>query len=210
MAVVADPQGAVLTLLETRGGDPADRFAEPGDWHRERTVGPVAADNISPAVWVLARGVKFSSHHDAQVAFRDSMRILSATFRRRSRTGDIIGPAHRVDVITALKAMTIWPAFQHFEEDRRAQSDIGRLEATLSGQSAGVDEGLLHCEELPFLGNPVGQCGSSPRGTKSPRDRIAPRGRTELIFHSRTFYGRRRRRSLRQTLTTRTASRSLR
>ena len=32
VAVVADPQGAVLTLLEPRDGDPADRVAEPGDW----------------------------------------------------------------------------------------------------------------------------------------------------------------------------------
>ncbi len=32
VAVVADPQGAVLTLLEPRGGDPADRRAGPGDW----------------------------------------------------------------------------------------------------------------------------------------------------------------------------------
>jgi len=43
---------------------------------------------------------------------------------------------------------------------------------TPSGQAAWVDEGLLHCEELPFLGNPLGQSGSSPRGTQSPRDRI--------------------------------------
>jgi len=98
-----------------------------GDWHRERTVGPVAADNISPTGWVLARGMKFSSHHDAPVAFPDSMRILSATVTRRSRTGDIIGPAHRVDVITALKAMTIWPAFQHFEEDRKGSLAPGKF-----------------------------------------------------------------------------------
>lgn len=32
VAVVADPQGAVLTLLEPRDGDPADRVAGPGDW----------------------------------------------------------------------------------------------------------------------------------------------------------------------------------
>ena len=32
MAVVADPKGAVLTLLEPRDGDPADRAAEAGDW----------------------------------------------------------------------------------------------------------------------------------------------------------------------------------
>jgi hypothetical protein len=29
--------------------------------------------------------------------------------------------------------------------------------STLSGQSAWADEGLLHCEELPLLGNLVAQ-----------------------------------------------------
>jgi predicted amidohydrolase YtcJ len=98
-----------------------------GDWHREHTVGPVNADNISPTGWVLARGMKFGSHHDAPVAFPDSMRILDATVTRRSRSGDILGPAHRVDVITALKAMTLWPAWQHFEEGRKGSIEAGKL-----------------------------------------------------------------------------------
>lgn len=85
-----------------------------GDWHREHTVGPAAADNISPTGWVRQREMMFSSHHDAPVAFPDSMRILDATVTRRSRSGDIIGPDHRVDVTTALKAMTVWPAYQAF------------------------------------------------------------------------------------------------
>ncbi|MFK7882496.1 amidohydrolase family protein [Roseobacter sp.] len=98
-----------------------------GDWHRDRTVGPVAADNISPTGWVRERGMMFSSHHDAPVAFPDSMRILDATVTRRSRSNDIIGPAQRVDVLTALKSMTIWPAYQHFEEDRKGSLDPGKL-----------------------------------------------------------------------------------
>ena len=32
VAVIADPQGAVLTLFESRDGDPADRVPETGDW----------------------------------------------------------------------------------------------------------------------------------------------------------------------------------
>ena len=98
-----------------------------GDWHRDRTVGPVAADNISPTGWVRKRGMMFSSHHDAPVAFPDAMRILDATVTRRSRSGDIIGPDQRVDVITALKALTIWPAYQHFEEDRKGSLEPGKL-----------------------------------------------------------------------------------
>jgi predicted amidohydrolase YtcJ len=98
-----------------------------GDWHREHTVGPAFADNISPTGWCVARGMKFSTHHDAPVAFPDSMRVLDATVTRRSRSGDIIGPAQRVDVMTALKAMTIWPAWQHFEEDTKGSIEVGKL-----------------------------------------------------------------------------------
>ena len=98
-----------------------------GDWHRDRTVGPAAADNISPTGWVRERGMMFSSHHDAPVAFPDSMRILDATVTRRSRSNDIIGPAQRVDVLTALKSLTIWPAYQHFEEGRKGSLETGKL-----------------------------------------------------------------------------------
>lgn len=98
-----------------------------GDWHREQTVGPKLSDNISPTGWCLRRGMKFSSHHDAPVAFPDSMRVLDATVTRRSRSGDIIGPNQRVDVMTALKAMTIWPAWQHFEEATKGSIEVGKL-----------------------------------------------------------------------------------
>lgn len=98
-----------------------------GDWHRERTVGPELVKNISPTGWVRERGMMFSTHHDAPVALPDSMRVLSATVTRVSRTGKPIGPDQRVDVETALKAMTIWPAWQHFEEDRKGSIKEGKL-----------------------------------------------------------------------------------
>lgn len=98
-----------------------------GDWHRDRTVGPVNADNISPTGWAVQRGMMFGSHHDAPVAFPDSMRILDATVTRRTRSGDILGPHQRVDVITALKALTIWPAWQHFEEADKGSIEPGKL-----------------------------------------------------------------------------------
>ena len=99
-----------------------------GDWHLDHTVGPQAGMNISPTGWALRRGMIFSSHHDAPVAFPDSMRVLDATVTRRARgSGRIVGPDQRVDVITALKAMTIWPAYQHFEEKSKGSLEVGKL-----------------------------------------------------------------------------------
>ncbi|ADE54371.1 amidohydrolase [Coraliomargarita akajimensis] len=98
-----------------------------GDWHREQTVGPVLSNYISPTGWCVQRGMKFGTHHDAPVALPNSMRVLDATVTRRSRSGDILGPDQRVDVLTALKAMTLWPAWQHFEEASKGSIEVGKL-----------------------------------------------------------------------------------
>jgi hypothetical protein len=89
--------------------------------------------------------MKFGTHHDAPVAFPDSMRVLDATVTRRSRSGDIIGPAQRVDVITALRAMTLWPAYQHFEEATKGSLEVGKLAdfAILSQDPTAVDPETL-------------------------------------------------------------------
>ncbi|PSV54587.1 amidohydrolase [Photobacterium sp. GB-1] len=97
-----------------------------GDWHRDSVLGPERAEFISPTKTVYDKGIKFSSHHDAPVALPDSMRVLSATVNRRSRTGDIIGPTERVSPLIGLKAMTIWPAYQHFEEDKKGSIEVGK------------------------------------------------------------------------------------
>jgi predicted amidohydrolase YtcJ len=122
-----------------------------GDWHRDYTVGPALSDNISPTGWAMQRGMKFTTHHDAPVAFPDSMRVLDATVTRRSRSGDIIGPEHRVDVITALKAMTIWPAYQHFEEKTKGSIEVGKQAdlIILSADPTAVDPETL--DELQVL-----------------------------------------------------------
>ncbi|WDI43190.1 amidohydrolase [Bremerella sp. P1] len=116
-----------------------------GDWHRESVLGPVRAENISPTGWVLERGMMFGSHHDAPVALPDSMRVLSATVTRRSRSGKILGAEHRVPVATALKALTIWPAWQHFEEDTKGTIEVGKLAdfAILSENPLTIDESKL-------------------------------------------------------------------
>ena len=98
-----------------------------GDWHRDSVLGPERAENISPTGWLLEHGMRFSTHHDAPVALPDSMRVLSATVTRTTRSGAVLGPNHRVPVLTALKAMTLWPAWQHFEENTKGSIEVGKL-----------------------------------------------------------------------------------
>ena len=98
-----------------------------GDWHRDSVAGPERAENISPTGWLIDKGVKFSIHSDAPVTFPISMRILDSAVNRTTRSGAVLGKAQRLRPMDALKAMTIWPAYQHFEESSKGSLEVGKL-----------------------------------------------------------------------------------
>jgi predicted amidohydrolase YtcJ len=98
-----------------------------GDWHRTSVLGPDRAERISPCNSARKLGMIFTSHHDAPVANPDAIRVLSATVTRVTRSGYVLGPEERVDTLTALKAMTIWPAVQYFEEGSKGTIEPGKL-----------------------------------------------------------------------------------
>lgn len=97
-----------------------------GEWHKSSVLGPERAAYISPARDVLDAGLIFTSHHDAPVALPDSMRVLSATVTRVTRTGEVLGPDQRVTAYEGLKAITLWPAYQHFEEKIKGSIEVGK------------------------------------------------------------------------------------
>jgi predicted amidohydrolase YtcJ len=97
-----------------------------GDWHKTSVLGPERAAYISPTRDVLDAGLIFTSHHDAPVALPDSMRVLSSTVTRVTRSGEVLGPDQRVTPYEGLKAITIWPAYQHFEENGKGSIEVGK------------------------------------------------------------------------------------
>jgi predicted amidohydrolase YtcJ len=98
-----------------------------GDWHRDETLGKDRAYRISPTASTLNRGMIFTQHHDAPVAFPDALRVLHSTVNRVSRSGDVIGPDQRVSPYIALKSITDWAAYQAFEEKLKGTLTVGKL-----------------------------------------------------------------------------------
>ncbi|WP_207824260.1 amidohydrolase [Brevundimonas pondensis] len=131
-----------------------------GDWHRDSVLGPRRAEVISPCGSAWRRGMRFTSHHDAPVANPDALRVLSATVTRRTRSGDILGPDERVPVEIALKAMTLWAAWQHYEDDRKGSLAVGKLAdlVLLDQDPVTIDPGRLagiRVSEVYKEGRPV-------------------------------------------------------
>jgi hypothetical protein len=96
------------------------------NWY-EQIVGPELAQQISPTRSALDRGMIVTSHTDAPVALPNLIRVMSATVNRTSRSGKVMGPDERLTPLEALKAVTLWGAYSHFEEDRKGSIEVGKL-----------------------------------------------------------------------------------
>jgi hypothetical protein len=97
-----------------------------GDWHRDETLGPARAPFISPLHTSLDKGIVFSIHSDAPVTPPNALFLYWAAVNRLTRSGKVLGPAERVDALTALKALTIWPAYQQFDEKIKGTLEPGK------------------------------------------------------------------------------------
>lgn len=98
-----------------------------GDWHRTETLGPDRAAYISPTADALKAGVKFSLHTDAPVVPPAPMHVMWSAVNRVTRSGYALGPGQRISPMDALRAVTIWPAWQHFDEASRGSITPGKL-----------------------------------------------------------------------------------
>ena len=97
-----------------------------GDWHKE-IIGDSLGTKISPTRTALNKGLKITIHTDAPVALPNLMRVLWTATNRISRSGKIIGKNERLTPYEALKCITEWSAYQHFEEDNKGTLEVGKL-----------------------------------------------------------------------------------
>ena len=98
-----------------------------GDWHRDSVFGEDRAMRISPTKSTLNRKMPFSVHNDAPVVPPDMIRLLWSTTNRKTRSGTVLGEEQKISTYSALEAMTINAAFQHFEDDIKGSIEVGKL-----------------------------------------------------------------------------------
>lgn len=154
-----DDRRTIIIHAQTAREDQLDSFVEEqiwpsffpmhtfywGDYHVNSVLGKERAYKISPTHTAYEKGLRFTSHHDAPVALPSSIRVLSATVTRASRSGEIIGPDERVSAYLGLKSLTDWAAYQHFEEDAKGTLETGKVAdfVILDGNPLTVDPAEL-------------------------------------------------------------------
>jgi predicted amidohydrolase YtcJ len=97
-----------------------------GDWY-DQIIGLESAQQISPIKSALDNGLMVSSHTDAPVALPNLMQVMWATVNRVSRSGKVMGADERLTPLEALKAITLWGAYEHFEDETKGSIEVGKL-----------------------------------------------------------------------------------
>ena len=97
-----------------------------GDWHKQ-IIGDELGNKISPTRTALNKGLRVTIHTDAPVALPNLMRMVGITVERKSRSGKIIGAGEKLTPYEALKGITEWSAYQHFEENKKGTIENGKL-----------------------------------------------------------------------------------
>lgn len=88
-----------------------------------RIVGANRANQFMPVGHAAKRSMKFSLHNDSPMYPPDPMRAMQTAVTRKTQNGRILGEDLAISIEEAIKAITIYPAWQLFADD-----DIGSLE----------------------------------------------------------------------------------
>lgn len=97
-----------------------------GDYHYESALGPERSSRISPLASSVKRGMPFTLHNDVPVSPINPIFNIHNAVNRVTRNGRVLGPEYCIDVMEAIKAVTIYGAYQHYDEKIKGSLEVGK------------------------------------------------------------------------------------
>lgn len=98
-----------------------------GDYHYASVFGPERGSRISPLYSAQRREMPFTLHNDTPVTPINPIFNIHVAVNRRTRSGMVLGPEYTVDVMEAIRAVTIYAAYQYFDEKIKGSIEPGKL-----------------------------------------------------------------------------------
>ena len=74
----------------------------------------------------LESGIRFSAHNDAPLVPMSGVALLDGLVNRRTESRAQVAPEQRIGMHDALKSITVWAAYQHFEDDVKGTLEVGK------------------------------------------------------------------------------------
>ena len=97
-----------------------------GDIHI-KNFGIERADKISPAGSSIKNNIIFTFHQDSPVIEPNMLETIWCAVNRKTKNGILLGKEEKIEVINAIKAVTINAAYQYSEENEKGSIKEGKL-----------------------------------------------------------------------------------
>lgn len=98
-----------------------------GDVMKRDLFGAAIAERWAACRSAQNAGVRFSLHNDSAASPVKPLLNIQTALTRKTRSGDVLGAAERVDIDAALRAQTLDPAYQLFVDQEVGSLEIGKL-----------------------------------------------------------------------------------
>ena len=98
-----------------------------GDYYLTSVLGPERGRRISPLRSAARRGIPFTLHSDFSVVPPNVLFHIHNAVNRKTRDGRDCGHEFAVDVMEAIRAVTIYGAYQHFDDKIKGSLEVGKL-----------------------------------------------------------------------------------
>ena len=96
-----------------------------GDIHIEN-FGLERARKISPAKSTLEKNILFTFHQDSPIIEPNMFETIMCAVERKTKKDIVLGEEGKIDVLNAIKAVTINAAYQYFEENEKGSIKEGK------------------------------------------------------------------------------------
>ena len=84
------------------------------------------ASQISPIASTIRESIPYTLHQDTPVILPNMMETIWCAVNRRTRDGVLLGEEECISVYDALKAVTVYGAYQYFEEQEKGTISVGK------------------------------------------------------------------------------------
>ncbi len=96
-----------------------------GDVHIQN-LGMERASRISPVHTTIKAGLPYTFHQDSPVIAPDMLETVWCAVNRVTKAGVRLGQEERISVLDALKGVTVYAAYQYFEEAEKGTLSVGK------------------------------------------------------------------------------------
>ncbi|KAB7707346.1 amidohydrolase family protein [Bacillus aerolatus] len=97
-----------------------------GERHRDIFLGPERASRLNPLAEAVDLDLLFTLHSDCPITPISPLFSVWAAANRLTSKGNVLGENQKIDVLTALKSMTIYGAKLNFEENEKGTIEVGK------------------------------------------------------------------------------------